>query len=110
MDAIFTTSTINFFCFLVAGSAIVYLILKFDKANRQKFNKVMLQAKDVQPMLMQKSAQRKLHTLKMAAQDKKIDRTLVEKQLDELVADYDKGHISLPDYCNKLNRLLAMTA
>jgi arginase family enzyme len=88
----------------------VYLILKFDKANRQKFNKVMIQAKDVEPMLMKKSAQQKVHTLKMACTDKKTDRTLVEKQLDKLVADYDKGHISLPDYCNKLNRLLAMTA
>jgi hypothetical protein len=95
---------------MVAGSVIVYLILKFDKANRQKINKVLIEAKDVQPMLMRKSAQRKLHTLKIATQNGKIDRSLVEKQLDELVADYDKGHISLPDYCNKLNRLLTMTA
>ncbi|MES2060933.1 MAG: hypothetical protein V4456_03380 [Bacteroidota bacterium] len=110
MNEFFTTSTASFFYFMVAGSVIVYLILKFDKANRQKLNKVLLEAKDVQPMLMRKSAQRKLHTLKMAAHNGKTDRTLVEKQLDELVADYDKGHISLPDYCNKLNRLLAMTA
>jgi hypothetical protein len=110
MNELFTTSTANFFYFMVAGSVIVYLILKFDKANRQKLNKVLIEAKDVQPMLMRKSAQQKLHTLKMAAKDEKTDRTLVEKQLDELVANYDKGHISLPDYCNKLNRLLAMTA
>lgn len=110
MNEIFTTSTVNFFYFMVAGSAIVYLILKFDKANRKKFNKVMVEAKDVEPMLMRKSAQQKVHTLKMAAQNSTTDRSLVEKQLDQLVADYDKGHISLPDYCNKLNRLLAMTA
>ena len=110
MNEIFTTSTVNFFCFLVAGSTIVYLILKFDKANRKKLNDVIVQAKDVQPMLMKKSAEQKLHHLKAARIDDKTTRTIVEQQLDELVAEYDKGHISLPDYCNKLNRLLAMTA
>jgi arginase family enzyme len=110
MNEVFTTSTANFFYFLVAGSVIVYLILKFDKINRQKLNKVLLQAQDVEPMLMKKAAQHKLHALKMATANPKVDRSVVAKQLDELVADYDKGHISLPDYCKKLNSLLAMTA
>ncbi|MES2266216.1 MAG: hypothetical protein V4520_05630 [Bacteroidota bacterium] len=110
MNDLFTTSTANFFYFLVAGSVLVYLILKFDKQNRKKLNKVLIEAKDVQPLYMRKSAQQKVQSLKIACAEQKIDRSLVEKELDELVKEYDKGHISLPDYCNKLNRLLAMTA
>jgi hypothetical protein len=109
MNELFTTSSVNFFYFLVAGSTIVYLILKFDKANRKKINNVLIQAKDVEPMLMKKSAAYKLRSLKATRIDDTTARTIVEQQLDELVAEYDNGRISLPDYCNKLNRLLAMT-
>lgn len=88
----------------------VYLILKFDKKNRKKINKVLLQAKDVEPMYTRKAAERKVQILKMDARNSKVDRSVVEKELDELVKQYDKGNITLPDYCRKLNRLLAMTA
>ena len=110
MNEFFSTSTANFFYFLIAGSAIVYLILKFDKQNRKNLNKVLLQAKDVQPMLMQKSAAHKLHAIKVACKNPKVERSVVEQELDQLVKEYDKGHISLPDYYTKLNRLVAMTA
>jgi hypothetical protein len=110
MNDFFSASTATFFYFLVAGSAIVYLILKFDKQNRKKLNKVLAQAQDVQPMYMKKAAEYKLQTLKMASTNEKAARTIIERQLDELVADYDKGHISLPDYCNRLNNLVGMTA
>jgi hypothetical protein len=110
MNELFTTSTTTFFCFLVIGSAIVYLILKFDQQNRKKLNKILIQAKDVQPMYMRKSARQKVQSLKIACADQRVDRALVEQQLDELVKEYDKGHISLPDYCRQLNRLLEMTA
>lgn len=110
MNELFTTSTANFFYFLVIGSVLVYLIVKFDKQNRKKRNKILVQAKDVQPMYMRKAAQQKVNNIKIALSDEKIDRRMVEKQLDELVKEYDQGHISLPDYCNKLNQLLAMTA
>lgn len=110
MNDLFTTSTANFFYFLVIGSVLVYLILKFDKQNRKKLDKIIMQAKDVQPMYMRKSARQKVQTLKVAMATQKVDRTAVEKQLDELVKEYDQGHITLPDYCNKLNSLLAMTA
>jgi hypothetical protein len=110
MNYFFTASTATFFYFLVAGSAIVYLILKFDKQNRRKLNKVLAQAQDVQPMYMKKAAEYKLHTLKMACNEKATVQNSIEKQLDELVADYDKGHITLPDYCNRLRRLQAMNA
>ncbi|MEB0261447.1 MULTISPECIES: hypothetical protein [unclassified Mucilaginibacter] len=110
MNELFTTSTANFFYFLVIGSVLVYLILKFDKQNRKKLDKILMQAKDVQPMYMRKSAQQKVQSLKVACAEQKVDRAIVEKQLDELVKEYDQGHITLPDYCNQLNRLLAMTA
>ncbi|MCQ6958869.1 hypothetical protein [Mucilaginibacter aquariorum] len=71
MNDFFTASTATFFYFLVAGSAIVYLILKFDKQNRKKLNKVLAQAQDVQPLYMKKAAEYKLQTLKMASNNKK---------------------------------------
>jgi hypothetical protein len=110
MNEIFTASTATFFYFLLAGSTIVYLILKFDTNNRQKLSKVLIQARDVEPMYMRKSAQHKVQALKVACNNPKTTHTIVEQQLDELVADFDKGNITLVDYCNRLNRLLAMTA
>ncbi|GGH02972.1 hypothetical protein [Mucilaginibacter phyllosphaerae] len=110
MDELISTSTANFFYFLMAGSVIVYLILKFDAQNRKRINNIMKQAKNVEPMLMKKSAQRKLQEIKVACKDQKPESSVVEQQLDELVKAYDKGQISLPDYCNKLNSLLAMSA
>ena len=71
MNDFFSASTATFFYFLVAGSAIVYLILKFDKQNRKKLNKVLTQAQDVQPMYMKKAAEYKLQTLKIASNNKK---------------------------------------
>jgi len=71
MNDFFSASTATFFYFLVAGSAIVYLILKFDKQNRKKLNKVLTQAQDVQPMYMKKAAENKLQTLKIASNNKK---------------------------------------
>ncbi|QHS56159.1 hypothetical protein GWR56_11650 [Mucilaginibacter sp. 14171R-50] len=110
MNEFFTASTANFFYFLIAGSIIVYLILKFDKRNRKKLNKVLLQAQDVQPLYLKKSVEHKLNALKASQGNGQTTRSIVEKELDELVAEYDKGLISLPDYCHRLNRLLAMTA
>jgi hypothetical protein len=109
MNEIFTDTTSSFFYFLIAGSTIVYLILKFDKANRKKIKNVLEQSKDVQPMLLKKSAEHKIQSIKIASENDKLARAVVEQQLDELVAEYDKGYITLPDYCNKLNRLVAMT-
>lgn len=110
MDELYTTPTAIFFYFLVAGSTLVYLILLFDKKNREKLSKVLIQAKDTQPLLMKKAANHKLMALKAACNDRRFDRSQVEQQLDKLVADYDKGLVSLPDYCTHLNRLIALTA
>ncbi|RFZ95100.1 hypothetical protein D0C36_06120 [Mucilaginibacter conchicola] len=110
MSELFTTPTAIFFYFLVVGSTLVYFILVFDKKNREKLSKVLVQAKDTQPMMMKKSAEHKMRALKAAVNDRRYDHSAVEQQLDALVADYDRGLISLPDYCNRLNRLIAMTA
>lgn len=109
MNEFLTTSTSNFLYFLIAGSVIVYLILKFDTSNRKKLNKALQQAQNVQPLYMKKEAKHKLEALKEACSEKDKTTYAIEKQLDELVADYDKGSITLPDYCNKLSRLLSMT-
>jgi hypothetical protein len=110
MNDLFTSQTATFFYFLVAGSTLVYYILLFDKKNREKLTKVMIQAKDTQPMMMKKSAEHKVRALKAAVNDRRFNHSQIEQQLDALVADYDKGLISLPDYCTRLNRLIAMTA
>ncbi|MBL4675738.1 MAG: hypothetical protein JKY70_05980 [Mucilaginibacter sp.] len=110
MNEIFTTPTAIFFYFLVVGSTLVYFILQFDKKNREKLSKIMIQAKDTQPMLQKKSADHKMRALKAAINDRRIDHSKLEQQLNTLVADYDKGVISLADYCTHLNRLIAMTA
>jgi len=73
MNDFFSASTANFFYFLIAGSAIVYLILRFDKQNRKKLNNVLLQAKDVQPLLLKKSAEYKLQAIKVASKHQKPD-------------------------------------
>ncbi|WP_374951437.1 hypothetical protein [Mucilaginibacter sp.] len=98
--------------FLVTSAVIVYLILKFDKLQKRKMQIMLNGTKDVKPLFMQKAAVQKLATLRTigeSAKDK-TDRMDVARQLDELVQVYDKGQISLPDYCNRLNRLLAKVA
>ncbi|QXV67303.1 hypothetical protein FPZ42_00510 [Mucilaginibacter achroorhodeus] len=110
MNDYFTSPTAIFFYFLVAGSTLVYFILLFDKKNRQKLSKILVEAQGTQPMLMKKAAEHKMRALKAAVNDRRFDHSQVEKQLDKLVADYDKGLISLPDYCHSLNHLIAMTA
>ncbi|MFD0792892.1 hypothetical protein ACFQZX_04645 [Mucilaginibacter litoreus] len=110
MNTAFTSPTAFFFYFLIVGSVIVYFILLFDKKNRQKINKVLTQAKDVQPLFMIKAAQYKMMAVKDSFARDKISSPSVELELDKLTADYDKGLISLPDYCQQLNSLLKKTA
>jgi hypothetical protein len=109
--SISASSLITFFSFLIVGSVIVYLILRFDKLQRRKMNILLTGAKDVQPLFMQRAAIQKLTSLKAANEgDDKEMRQKIAKQLDELVTDYDKGRVTLPDYCKRLNRLLAQVA
>ena len=108
MEAIFSSSIATFFFFLILGSVIVYCILKFDKQQRIKMNTIMAQTRDVQPLFMAKAINHKLKVIKPELNaDKRRD---IAKQLDELVAAYDRGQVTLPDYCHKLNSLLAQVA
>ena len=69
---------------------------------------ILAKTRDVKPLLMNKSMNYKLRMIKPELNQE--SRRDISKQLDELVDAYDKGHISLPEYCSKLNRLLAMVA
>jgi len=111
MIELFSTPLSIFTTFLVSGVAVMIFILQFDKRQRRKLNGIMAQAEGVQPILMRRSAVQKLHELKEICEtDPQKTRSIVAYQLEELVAEYDKGNISLTDYCNQLNRLLGMVA
>ncbi|MEO7216177.1 hypothetical protein [Mucilaginibacter sp.] len=108
MNTIFTNSFTTFSFFLILGALIVYLILKFDKLQRNKMSGILAQTRDVQPLFVAKAINHKLKAIKPELNaDSRRD---IAKQLDELVAAYDTGRVSLPEYCHKLNSLLAMVA
>lgn len=108
MEAIFSSSLFTFFFFLVVGSVIVYFILKYDKQQRHKMSKLVAETRNVQPLLMAKAINHKLKSIKPELNSD--SRRDIAKQLDELVAAYDRGQVTLPDYCHKLNSLLSMVA
>jgi len=102
------SSVFTFLFFLVIGSVIVYFILKYDKQQRSKMDAILAQTRDVQPLFLAKAASTKLKAIKPELNSD--ERQAIAQQLDELVAAYDKGQVTLPEYCNRLNRLLAMVA
>jgi hypothetical protein len=111
MGELFSSSLFTFCFFTVVGSVIVFLILKFDNIQRKKLSKIIADTADVQPLYMQKSTGSKLHALKKICKDDTLgERVEVAKKLELIVADYNKGNISLPDYNNRLNNLLALVA
>lgn len=98
----------TFLFFLVIGSLIVYFILKYDKLQRTRMNAILAKTRDVKPLFMNKAMSNKLRLIKPELNlDSRRD---IAKQLDELVVAYEKGQVSLPEYCSKLNHLLAMVA
>lgn len=107
MQTLFSSAA-TFTFFLVVGSVIVYFILKYDKLQRGKMNAILAKTRDVKPLLRDKAISHKLKVLKPELDTEA--RKDIAKQLDALVEAYDKGQVSLPDYCSKLNRLLAMVA
>jgi len=78
--------------------------------QRKKLREILLETEDVQPLFMQKNTGEKLHALKKICREDTGKHIEVAKKLELIVADYDKGNISLPDYNNRLNNLLAMVA
>jgi hypothetical protein len=110
MNLLLTTSTALFLYVLILGSVIAYLVLKFDRKNRRKVSRLLIQTNSVQPLFIEQAAEDNIQTLTVASTTHKADFKFVEKQLDELVQEYDHGRITLPEYCNRLNCLLSMTA
>jgi Sec7-like guanine-nucleotide exchange factor len=95
--------------FAIIGGTIVYLILLFDKKQRQKLNTILSKTKDVQPLFMKRTVDQKFITIKKICENDTTP-SLTSQQLDELLAEYNAGKITLPDYCNRLSGLLAMVA
>ncbi|AMR33858.1 hypothetical protein A0256_21650 [Mucilaginibacter sp. PAMC 26640] len=107
MQALFSPIA-TFIFFLLIGSLIVYFILKFDKLQRNKMKSILSKTRDVKPLLMTKAVSQKLRTIKPELNHE--SRSDISKQLDELVEAFDKGQVTLPEYCSRLNRLLTMVA
>jgi hypothetical protein len=111
----------NFFYFLVAGSAIVFMILQFDLQQRRKIKKVLNDTKNVQPLFLLRSAEQKLSSLNSILYNKMAvnavftteypdindaERQLISQQLGTLISDYNSGKITLQNYHTGLNGLL----
>jgi hypothetical protein len=111
--------------FLIAGVAIIILILHFEKKQTIKINTVLKETRGIPPLFLLKSTEQKINTIKaalsfdeapinMAAaasmaniynQSDNIRQTKVQ-ELKALSAKYNNGLISLEIYNMKLDQLL----
>ncbi len=94
-----------FYLFLVIGSVVVYLILRFDKLQRRKQRMLLKQANNVQPLLLMQSLQQKLSRLNKAMVHNST-QSKIGNQFKKISADYNRGQINMQVYCNQLNELL----
>jgi len=115
-----------FYYFLVAGAAIVILILQFDKKQTAKLNMVLKEAKSVPPLFLLRATEQKIVTLKAALHTKHnaINMAVVSsdnalqhatadnvkdltyQRLKILSARYNNGQIDIETYNKKLDELL----
>lgn len=115
-----------FIFFLIAGVAIVILILHFDKKQTTKINTVLKETRGIPPLFLLKSTEQKISTLKAALRvddipqnmsaaasmaniyNNQIDniRQTKVQELKALSAKYNNGLISLETYNTKLDALL----
>jgi hypothetical protein len=95
----------SFYFFVILGSVAVFLILYFDKQQRRKVKKTLMQTNDVEPLLMMQNMGKKLDRLNqiMGGGDSKIER-----QFHKSTADYKAGRINMSTYNKHLNELLRM--
>ena len=111
--------------FLIAGVAIIILILHFEKKQTIKINTVLKETRGIPPLFMLKSTEQKINAIKtalsfdeapinMAAaatmaniynQNDKTRQTKVQ-ELKALSAKYNNGLISLETYNMKLDQIL----
>lgn len=92
------------------GAVILILILIFDIRQRKKFNTILKQSQDVEPLLMKQSAAKKLSKLQNVLQTTRSANMAlynkVSQKLDETTRDYNTGKMPLPEYTNRLDLIL----
>jgi len=114
-----------FFFFLVAGVAIIILILKFDKKQSVKINTVLRESRSVPPMFLLKLTEQKIENLKAALRYDDVPQNMAAatlsavyssknetlrlskvQELKLLSSKYNNGQISIEAYNAKLDELL----
>jgi hypothetical protein len=94
-----------FYFFLIVGSIVVYLILKFDKQQRSKQKVLLKQTTDVEPLLLMRSLGQKLGRLNSALIQNPA-RNELDGRLKKITAEYTRGQIDIQTYNNQINELL----
>jgi uncharacterized membrane-anchored protein YhcB (DUF1043 family) len=94
-----------FYFFLIIGSVVVYLILRFDKLQRRKQKILQKQTGDVEPLLLMQSLRQKLNRLNEVITQHSAQNEIGD-QLKKISTDYNCGRISMQAYNNQLNELL----
>ena len=108
--------------FLIAGSALMYYILKFDTHQTKRMRQLYKDNEEMKPMFMMKAADRKLKTLSTAlygnispgsytcedcmAKIGNEPKQLAARQLGQLVTAYNDGNINIKHYNAKLGEML----
>ena len=94
-----------FYFFLIIGSVVVYLILRFDKLQRRKQKTLLKQTGDVEPLLLMQSLRQKLNRLNEVITQHSAQNEIGD-QLKKISTDYNCGRINMQAYNNQLNDLL----
>lgn len=117
-----------FFFFLVAGVAIIVLILKFDKKQAVKVNAVLRESRSIPPMFLLKSTEQKIASLKATLRFDDVPQNMAAastmaslynnkneslrlskvQELKVLSAKYNNGQMSIEAYNARLDELLDM--
>ena len=93
----------SFYFFVIIGSVAVFLILHFDKQQRNKMKKTLSKTRDVEPLLMMQSMGQKLDRLNKVLSNADAN---IEQQFHKSTADYKAGRISIDIFNKHLNELL----
>lgn len=109
----------NFLLLLGIGGFIVFIILRFDRSQRNRVNVLATTTSKLEPLFLKQSAEQKLFTLKtaMSGFESILSSTHVspqgeesyhkiEAKLEQLVTDYNSGALPLNVYCTRLESLI----
>lgn len=114
------------FFFSLTGIMIVVLLLKFEKKQTIKVNAVLKETRSIPPLLMLKSTEKKISTLKSALRFDDVPQNMAAaaamaniyqtqneavrlskvQELKVLSSRYNNGQISIEAYNSKLDELL----